>query len=159
VAYYEKLRENLASVFTQNEGMSKDIRSVAKNSLDENKFEISWQATITRYKVEGNKHLNTLWELCSFWVPAYFKDCFYPFSSSTTQSESTNSMWKRYVNHKDTITKFVEAYIYIQQNCLAALDKRRYRTIEKTPSRETGFPIEKQASKIYTNEIFRKFQT
>jgi len=30
--------------------------------------------------------------------------------------------------------------------------------MEKTPSRETGFPIEAQASEIYTNEIFRKFQ-
>ena len=29
---------------------------------------------------------------------------------------------------------------------------------EKAPSLETGFPIERQASQVYTNEIFRKFQ-
>jgi len=68
-------------------------------------------------------------------------------------------MWKKYVSYKDTITNFVEAYITIQQNCLATLDKKRFRTVEKTPSRKTGFPIEAQASEIYTNEIFRKFQT
>jgi hypothetical protein len=66
---------------------------------------------------------------------------------------------KKYVSYKDTITNFVEAYITIQQNCLATLDKKRFRTVEKTPSRKTGFPIEAQASEIYTNEIFRKFQT
>ena len=154
----KNLKENNAVVFAQHPGMSDDLFRIVKNSLDQDEFERAWKAAISLHKAEGNKHLNTLWELRNFWVPAYFKDCFYPFSSTTTRSESTNSMWKNYVDHKDTIKRFVNAYHMIQQNCLATLDKKRHRTEEKAPSLETGFPIERQASQVYTNEIFRKFQ-
>ncbi|XP_020190768.1 protein FAR1-RELATED SEQUENCE 5-like [Aegilops tauschii subsp. strangulata] len=154
----KNLKENNAAVFAQHPGMSDDIFRIVKNSLDQDEFERAWKAAISLHKAEGNKHVNTLWELQKFWVPAYFKDCFYPFSSTTTRSESTNSMWKNYVDHKVTIKRFVNAYHMIQQNCLATLDKKRHRTEEKAPSLETGFPIERQATQVYTNEIFRKFQ-
>ena len=137
---------------------SDELALISKNSQNPDEFERAWKAAILRNHAEGNKYLSTLWDIKEFWVPAYFKDCFYPFTTTTTRSESTNSMWKCYVYHKDTIAKFVAAYDLIQQNCLATLDKKRYRTLEKTPSIETGFPIEREASKIYTNEIFRKFQ-
>ncbi|XP_020168034.1 protein FAR1-RELATED SEQUENCE 5-like [Aegilops tauschii subsp. strangulata] len=154
----KNLKENNAAVFAQHPGMSDDIFQIVKNSLDQDEFERAWKAAISLHKAEGNKHLNTLWELRNFWVPAYFKDCFYPFLSTTTRSESTNSMWKNYVDHKDTLKRFVDAYHMIQQNCLATLDKKKHRTEEKAPSLETGFLIERQASQVYTNEIFRKFQ-
>ncbi|KAE8806461.1 Protein FAR1-RELATED SEQUENCE 5 [Hordeum vulgare] len=154
----KNMKENNAIVFAQHPGMSDELHLIIKNSLNADEFEGSWKRAISKYKAQGNRHLNALWELRTFWVPAYFKDCFYPFSSTTTRSESTNSMWKNYVNHKDTITMFVGAYNIIQQNCLATLDKKRHRTEEKVPSRETGFPLETEASEIYTNEIFRKFQ-
>nr|XP_020163414.1 protein FAR1-RELATED SEQUENCE 5-like [Aegilops tauschii subsp. strangulata] len=154
----KNLKENNAAVFAQHPGMSDDLFRIVKNSLDQDEFERAWKAAISVHKAEGNKHLNTLWELRNFWVPAYFKDCFYPFSSTTTYSESTDSMWKNYVDHRDTIKRFVDGYHMIHQNCLATLDKKRHRTEEKAPSLETGFPIERQASQVYTNEIFRKFQ-
>ncbi|KAE8814032.1 hypothetical protein D1007_08670 [Hordeum vulgare] len=154
----KNMKENNATVFAQHPGMSDELHLIIKNSLNADEFEGSWKRAISKYKAEGNRHLNALWDLRTFWVPTYFKDCFYPFSSTTTRSESTNSMWRTYVNHKDTITMFVGAYNIIQQNCLATLDKIRHRTEEKVPSRETGFPIEIEASEIYTNEIFRKFQ-
>ncbi|XBI08830.1 hypothetical protein VPH35_136506 [Triticum aestivum] len=82
---------------------------------DQDEFERAWKAAISLHKAEGNKHLNTLWELRNFWVPAYFKDCFYPFSSTTTHSESTNSMWKNYVDHKDTIKRKEKAYRVLRE--------------------------------------------
>ena len=154
----KNMKENNATVFVQHPGMPDDLFRIVKNSLDQDEFERAWKAAISVHKAEGNKHLNTLWELRNFWVPAYFEDCFYPFSSTTTRSESTNSMWKNYFDHSDTIKRFVDAYHMIQQNCLAMLDKKRHRTEEKAPPLETGFPIERQASQVYTNEIFRKFQ-
>ncbi|XP_040252025.1 protein FAR1-RELATED SEQUENCE 5-like [Aegilops tauschii subsp. strangulata] len=134
------------------------LSTFVKAMGDQDEFERAWKAAISVHKAEGNKHLNTLWELRNFWVPAYFKDCFYPFSSTTTHSESTNSMRKNYVDHRDTIKSFADGYHMIQQNCLATLAKKRHRREEKAPSLETGFLIERQASQVYTNEIFRKFQ-
>ncbi|KAE8793556.1 Protein FAR1-RELATED SEQUENCE 5 [Hordeum vulgare] len=144
----KNMKENNGTVFAQHPGMSDELHLIIKNSLNADEFEGSWKRAISKYKAEGNMHLNALWELRTFWLPTYFKDCFYPFSSTTTRSESTNSLWENYVNHKDTITMFVGAYNIIQQNCLATLDKKRHRTEEKVPSQETGFPLETEASEI-----------
>jgi len=107
------MSDNNATLYAKNANMSNEIAFLCKNSLTENEYEMSWKATLKKYNAEENKHFQTLWDLCSFWAPAYFKDSFYPFSSTTSRSESTNSMWKKYVSYKDTIANFVEAYVTI----------------------------------------------
>ncbi|KAE8785727.1 hypothetical protein D1007_40529 [Hordeum vulgare] len=86
----KNMKENNATVFAQHPGMSDELHLIIENSLNADEFEGSWKRAISKYKAEGNMHLNALWDLRTFWVPAYFKDCFYPFSSTTTRSESTN---------------------------------------------------------------------
>ncbi|KAE8798644.1 hypothetical protein D1007_26132 [Hordeum vulgare] len=157
-AYAKNIGFSVKRSTTRRAGPEQEVDNQVFHCTKEDEYEGSWKRAISKYKAEGNRHLNALWELRIFWVPAYFKDCFYPFSSTTKRNESTNSMWKNYVNHKDTITMFVGAYNIMQQNCLATLHKERHQTEKKVPSRETGFPLETEASEIYTNEIFRKFQ-
>ncbi|KAE8817529.1 Protein FAR1-RELATED SEQUENCE 5 [Hordeum vulgare] len=135
----KNMKENNATVFVQHPRMSDELHLITKSSLNTDEFEGSWKRAISKYNVDGNRHLNALWELRTFRVPAYFKDCFYPFSSTTTHSKSTNSMWKNYVNHKDNITMFVGAYNIIQQNCLATLDKKRHQTEEKLELRNRTY--------------------
>ena len=58
----KNMKENNATVFVQHPGMSDDLFRIVKNSLDQDEFERAWKAAIS-HKAEGNKHLNTLWEL------------------------------------------------------------------------------------------------
>jgi hypothetical protein len=106
----KKLLEKLDSIAARKEGLSDDLRYVIKNSFTVEEFEEGWISVLEKYDVSSNKHLMDLWEIRTYWVPAYFMDCFFPFSSSTTRSESTNSMWKDYVDHTDTIQRFLDSY-------------------------------------------------
>ena len=91
-------------------------------------------------------------------MPAYFMDCFYPFSSTIGRSESTNAMFKGYVAHKDTIVNFFAAYENIQEKSLSSLDRCRFDSELKKPNQWSYNCLEEDASKIYTNTIFRKIQ-
>ena len=85
-----KLMEKLASIIGRNANLSDDIRYVIKNSFTPEEFEKGWREVLEKYEIGNNKHLEDLWDIRTRWVPAYFMDCFFPFSSSTTRSESTN---------------------------------------------------------------------
>ncbi|KAM0824835.1 hypothetical protein ACQ4PT_069944 [Festuca glaucescens] len=154
----KKLLEKIASIAARKEGLSDDLRHVIKNSFTVEEFEEGWISVLERYDVSSNKHLLDLWEIRTHWVPAYFMDCFFPFSSSKTRSESTNSMWKDYVDHTDTIQRFLDSYEIIQEKCLSALERKKQRTSEKTPPLWGSYGIEAEEMKIYTRDIFIKFQ-
>nr|XP_051229913.1 protein FAR1-RELATED SEQUENCE 8-like [Lolium perenne] len=152
----------------QDKAMKKAIQTVLKSTTHRNcyyhivtkmnEFEMGWNKVIKDYNAGGEEHLSKLFRIRHRWVPAYFMDKFYPFSSSTGRSESTNNMWKCYSQHTDTITMFLEQYEVIQDKCLSALDKKKLTSTLKTAKLVTRHPFEKQALEQFTHEIFEKFQ-
>ena len=155
---FKKMIEKMASIAGKHKTLSEDFRSAIKNSLSVEEFESRWKGLVEKYNLTANKHLLDLWELRKYWAHAYFMDCFFPFSSSTTRSESTNSMWKDYVEHSDTILRFLDSYETIQEKCLSDLDKKKRNTSEKKPNLWGRYPLESEAAKIYTLEIYLKFR-
>ena len=132
-----KMSQKEGSFFALHPGLSDLLRYIAKNALMPDEFEKGWNQLIKEYKAEGEKHLNKLYRIRERWAPAYFMDKFFPFSSSTGRSESTNNMWKGYSQHKDTITMFLEQYEIIQDKCLSALDKKKVASTIRTAKKVT----------------------
>ncbi|XP_071677271.1 protein FAR1-RELATED SEQUENCE 3-like [Lolium perenne] len=124
---------------------------ISKN-LDDN-----WHDLLERHNALGEPHLDRIYDIRAQWVPAYFKERFFPFTSSTGRSESTNSLFKHYVKRKDSIATFFKEYIIIQEKKQSDLDRLR----EKSEFKESvnwGFnPLEREAMKIYTDPIYGKF--
>ncbi|KAK1650293.1 hypothetical protein QYE76_068098 [Lolium multiflorum] len=153
-----KMSQKESTFFAKNTGLSEMLMYVAKNAFTPAEFEMGWNKVIKDYNAGGEKHLSKLYRIRHRWVPAYFMDNFFPFSSSTGRSESTNNMWKCYSQHTDTITMFLEQYEVIQDKCLSALDKKKLVSSLKTAKAVTRHPFEKQALEQFTNDIFEKFQ-
>jgi hypothetical protein len=153
-----KMSQKESTFFAKNSGLSEMLMYIAKNAFTPDEFEMGWNKVIKDYNAGGEKHLSKLFRIRHRWVPAYFMDKFYPFSSSTGRSESTNNMWKCYSQHTDTITMFLEQYEVIQDKCLSALDKKKLISTLKTAKTVTRHPFEKQALQQFTHDIFEKFQ-
>jgi hypothetical protein len=66
-----------------------------------------------------------IYEIRAQWVPAYFKESFFPFTSSTGRSENTNSLFKHYVRRKDSIGIFFKEYMINQENKQSDLNRLR----------------------------------
>nr|XP_051229290.1 protein FAR-RED IMPAIRED RESPONSE 1-like [Lolium perenne] len=147
-----------STFFAKIQDLSEMLMYIAKNAFTPAEFEMGWNKVIEDYNASGEEHLSKLFRIRHRWVPAYFMDKFFPFSSSTGRSESTNNMWKCYSQHTDTITMFLEQYEVIQDKCLSALDKKKLTSTLKTAKLVTRHPFEKQALEQFTNDIFEKFR-
>ncbi|KAK1693064.1 hypothetical protein QYE76_009761 [Lolium multiflorum] len=153
----KNLDDKLSLFFAVRGTLKEELRAVIRNSFTPEEFENSWHDLLERHNALGEPHLDRIYDIRAQWVPAYFKERFFPFTSSTGRSESTNSLFKHYVKRKDSIATFFKEYIIIQEKKQSDLDRLR----EKSEFKESvnwGFnPLEREAMKIYTDPIYGKF--
>nr|XP_051190520.1 protein FAR1-RELATED SEQUENCE 5-like [Lolium perenne] len=153
----KNLDDKLSLFFAVRGTLKEELRAVIRNSFTPEEFENSWHDLLERHNALGEPHLDRIYDIRAQWVPAYFKERFFPFTSSMGRSESTNSLFKHYVKRKDSIATFFKEYIIIQEKKQSDLDRLR----EKSEFKESvnwGFnPLEREAMKIYTDPIYGKF--
>ncbi|KAK9740054.1 hypothetical protein RND81_03G007800 [Saponaria officinalis] len=69
-----------------------------------NGFEIKWNEVITKFGLDDNRWLSTMFDIKEYWIPAYFRDMSMGNIMSTTQRlESENSFFKKFENHYGTL--------------------------------------------------------
>ncbi|CAM0909535.1 unnamed protein product [Alopecurus aequalis] len=152
-----KMKQKLLTFFAARGEFYEKLKSLMRNSFSPNEFETGWHELLEVYNAQGEAHLERIFDIRAQWVPAFFMDKFFPFTSSTARSESTNSLFKSYVKRKDSTSTFFKQYLLIQEKKQADLDRLR----EKTELKQTGNwgynPMEKEAAKVYTDPIYAKF--
>jgi hypothetical protein len=94
------------------------------------------------------------------WIPAYFMDI--PLAGllrTTSRYESANSFFNRFIHRK---LSFVEFWLRLD----TALEcqwreelKEDHMSVYATLNLITSWPVEKQGSMLYTDNVFKKFQT
>ncbi|KAK1608564.1 hypothetical protein QYE76_032237 [Lolium multiflorum] len=153
----KNLDDKLSLFFAVRGTLKEELRAVIRNSFTPEEFETEWHDLLQRHNALGEPHLDRIYDIRAQWVPTYFKESFFPFTSSTGRSESTNSLFKHYVKRKDSIETFFKEYMIIQEKKQSDLDRLR----EKNEFKESvnwGFnPLEREAMKIYTYPIYGKF--
>nr|XP_051189931.1 protein FAR1-RELATED SEQUENCE 5-like [Lolium perenne] len=154
----KNLDDKLSLFFAVRGTLKEELRAVIRNSFTPEEFENSWHDLLERHNALGEPHLDRIYDIRAQWVPAYFKERFFPFTSSTGRSESTNSLFKHYVKRKDSIATFfkeeaMKIYTYpiygkfaeelrkgTAYNIEVVEEKRLYRVIRVANYRNAEFP-------------------
>jgi hypothetical protein len=140
------------------EGLREEINDCLNCSLTLHEFETRWNLMIVRYNLQNQRKLAALYDKRSYWVPAYFMHNFYPFLQTTQRSEGFNVVLKKYVNPSNSVIEFVRQYDAIQAKIMKAEDKQEADSSLTTTRTWSWHPIEQQMSKIYTQNIYNRFQ-
>ena len=66
-------------------------------------FEMLWHNIEVKYDMHGNEHFQNMSSTKSMWAPAYFRKCFFPFTSTTRRSKCMNALFKKMVHPQDSV--------------------------------------------------------
>ncbi|KAE8773849.1 protein far1-related sequence 5 [Hordeum vulgare] len=125
------------------------------NSDTVDEFEENWQHMIHFFELVENGHLCNMWRTYHTWVPAFFRKCFFPFTSTTRRSEGLNSYFKTFVHPQDSVWRFVQQYEMLQETMLDREDNQAFIGAATTTPLYSRYKIERQAVGFYT---FSKFE-
>ncbi|XP_072986187.1 protein FAR1-RELATED SEQUENCE 6-like [Typha latifolia] len=140
------------------EAIGMRLKKVVYDTLVATDFEREWMEMLKQYRLEDNQWLSSLFEDRKQWAPVYVKDTFWAGMSTVQKSERLDSFFDGYITPETTIRKFVEQYddaMKLKSDKDAYDD---YRSFQQRPQLLSGLQLEEQIAKIYTINMFQKFQ-
>ncbi|XP_072964600.1 protein FAR1-RELATED SEQUENCE 6-like [Typha angustifolia] len=135
------------------------MKRAVYDSLHVDEFEDTWKNMIEKYELEENDWLKSLYEDRHKWVPVFVKDTFWAGLSTTQHKESMSSYFEGYIFPKTSVKQFLCKYetalqCKYEKEIQADLDSFH----KSPPQLISKFYMEDQLRKIYTVDIFKKFQ-
>jgi hypothetical protein len=121
-------------------------------------FESDWEAMIDKYELQDNQWLKKIYSIRAKWIPSYVRHNFCAGMSTTQRSESMNKFFKDFLNSSTPLSKFVKQYDKALDARYNKEREKNVKTRNSKPLLRTLYPMEEEASKIYTRKVFRKFQ-
>ncbi|XP_022979146.1 protein FAR-RED IMPAIRED RESPONSE 1-like [Cucurbita maxima] len=154
----EKIPETLAHVIKRHKNfLSKFNKCILKSWTDE-QFDMRWWKMVSRFELQDDKWIQSLYDDRRKWVPTYMEEIFLAGMSPAQCSDSTNAFFDKYIHKKITLKEFLKQYGNILQNRYEEEAIADFDTLHKQPALKSPSPWEKQMSTIYTHTIFKKFQ-
>ncbi|CAL5184086.1 unnamed protein product [Lathyrus oleraceus] len=121
-------------------------------------FEAAWGFIIQRFGLSDHEWLRSLYQDRVHWAPVFLKDKFFGGMAATRSGENLTPFFDKYVHKQTPLKEFLDKYElalhkkYMEES-LADIESR-----SSSPLLKTKCSFELQLSKMYTREIFRKFQ-
>ncbi|KAK8990997.1 hypothetical protein V6N11_062023 [Hibiscus sabdariffa] len=131
--------------------VQKDLMDV----LDESGIRPSKIVSVLSHECGG---LEKIYSIREKWVPAFLRNTFCAGMSTTQRSESLNKFFKDYVNANTSVSKFVLKFEEALDDRYNKEREKNFKTINSKPILKTLYPMEAEASCIYTRKLFRMFQ-
>lgn len=154
----EKIPESLAHVIKQHDNFLPKFNKCILKSWTDEQFDMRWWKMVTRFELQDDEWIRSLYDDRKKWVPTYMGDTFLAGMSTPHRSESMNSFFDKYIHKKITLKEFVKQYGTILQNRYEEEAIADFDTWHKQPALRSPSPWEKQLSTVYTHTIFKKFQ-
>ncbi|KAJ1400983.1 MULE transposase domain [Sesbania bispinosa] len=134
-----------------------DFKTAMYSNFTKDEFEEFWKKMVAKHGLEENKWVCKTYDNKIMWATTYLRDKFFGRIRTMSQCEAINSMVKTYVKKSSTIIEFIhnfeEALRGYRNNELSA----DFKSLFSEPVMTTCLQkIERQASKIYTMEMFKE---
>ncbi|KAG0491253.1 hypothetical protein HPP92_004651 [Vanilla planifolia] len=136
----------------------KTMQKAIYDSLRVDDFEEEWRKMIEVYGLQGNEWLRMLYECRHCWSPVYLKDAFWAGMLTTQRNESFTSFFDGYVDSKTSLKQFLSKYEMALQSKYEKEAQADFETFHKRRPSVSKFYMEEQLSKVYTLNVFKKFQ-
>ncbi|WOK97404.1 protein FAR1-RELATED SEQUENCE 6-like [Canna indica] len=136
----------------------KAMQKAVYDSLTADEFEEDWRRMVEIYGLQANEWIMSLYECRHSWVPLYIKDTFWAGLSITQRNETIVGFFDGLVEAKTSLKQFLSKYE------VALLDKYEkeaqadFETFHKRRPAVSKFYMEEQVSRVYTLNVFKKFQ-
>lgn len=151
-----KILDNLG-MLQDYEGFQRTLNVTIHDSLKVDEFEMAWEDMIQRFGIADNEWLRTCYEDRERWVPVYSKDTSFAGISTFLKDESTQ-FFNGYVSQQTTLKEFFDMNELVLQKKYQKEALDDFESRNSSPILRTGSFFELQLSRVYTNEIFRRFQ-
>ncbi|XP_039143269.1 protein FAR1-RELATED SEQUENCE 6-like [Dioscorea cayenensis subsp. rotundata] len=121
-------------------------------------FEEDWQNMIEKHMLQDNAWLESLYESRHSWAPVFVKETFSAGLSCIQHKESMVSYFDGYIHPKSTLKQFLSKYEAAVQNNCEKEGQADSDSFHKSPQLITKLYMEEQIRKVYTVDMFKKFQ-
>ncbi|KAL6586299.1 hypothetical protein OROMI_001287 [Orobanche minor] len=121
-------------------------------------FEREWPIVVSKFNLQENKYVTSLYEIKRNWVPTYLRAHFFGGMTTTGRCESINSFVKRFTSSRSCLTQLIKQIDLAVEN---VEQTQLYHTMLVTyrgSSLRTLSPLEEQVHKLFTPFAFKKFQ-
>ncbi|KAG0479273.1 hypothetical protein HPP92_010131 [Vanilla planifolia] len=153
----KKIPEKLGHL-EQYKSIKKALRKLVYDTLKPSDFEDGWKGLIDEFGLERHKWLQELYDSRSSWAPVFIKSMFWAGMSSTHHNAYNSSFFDGYVHPKTPLQEFLIRYEMALQDNYEKEAFSDFESINGSCGFLTCFPMEEKLSKLYTLNMFKKFQ-
>lgn len=122
-------------------------------------FENSWGFMIQRFGIGEHEWLRSLYEDRAWWAPVYLKDTSFAGMAAASQPGDTlHPVFDKYIHKQTPLKEFLDKYELAMQKKHKEEAAADSESRNSSPTLNTRCSFELQLSKVYTREIFKKFQ-
>ncbi|KAL8217445.1 hypothetical protein R6Q57_020818 [Mikania cordata] len=118
-------------------------------------FENSWAFMIQRFGLGDHEWLRSLYEDRAWWAPVYLKDASFV---GMAPSDTLQPFFYKYIHKQTPLKEFLDKYELALQKKHKEEGNADMESRNSLPELKTRCSYELQLSKVYTREIFKKFQ-
>ncbi|XP_052174416.1 protein FAR1-RELATED SEQUENCE 8-like isoform X2 [Diospyros lotus] len=153
----QNILENLGEL-QESEVFRTVLSRTVHNSIKLDEFESAWEDMIQRFRIRDNIWLQTLYEDRERWAPVHLKDTFLAGMFGSQPGESFGPFFEGCVHKQTPLKEFLDMYESVLQRRYQKESLDDLESKELSSMLKTRCPYESQLCKLYTKELFLKFQ-
>ncbi|KAI3853699.1 hypothetical protein MKW98_025216 [Papaver atlanticum] len=156
---FQNASKHLTEVFKVFKSFSVQFKACIYDPETVEEFEESWSKLLDEYGLRGIVWLQGLYELRKMWAQVYSRGHFCAGMTATGRSKNISKFLKAYFSMGSIpLREFVDQYSKAMVDQYEKEKEAEKRTHQTEPNLISAWPIEREASKLYTREMFYGFQ-